>query len=390
MSMAAAIVGVGSSKYSLDSEQTEEQLAVTAIRAALADAELEEQAVDGMVRYSADSNDFAHLLRVLDIDSLSFYGEIPYGGLATCGAIAHAAAAVDARLAETVVVFRALNGRSGVRFGRAERFQSTQAGMDENTLVAVGDRTPGGSYAAPFGLLAPAQVMAMWAHRYAAVNAISEDQLVRALGTIAVTQRAYAQNNPRAITRGTTLSLDQHRRGRMIATPLRVYDLCRESDGAAAVVVSKPRNRNCVRIRAAAQHLIPYGEPTQVYPADLTRGVPEGAVTALYTKAALKPADIDVAAVYDATTVTVLLALEDYGFCGRGEAVDFVLGGALGLDGRIPINTAGGLLSEAYVHGLNLVVDMVEQLRGTSRNQVRGAELALVASRGGSLILSSS
>jgi acetyl-CoA acetyltransferase len=383
----AAVVGVGSSDYSSESGRSEEQLAVEAIRAALADAGLEEQAVDGVVRYAYDSNDVAHVVRALHIRELAFFSEVPFGGLATCGVVAHAAAAVHTGIAECVVVFRALNGRSGVRLGRGERF-STRAGGDE-AFVVTGDRTPGGAYAGPFGLLAPAQPMAMWARRYAADHGIAEERLVEALGTVAVTQRTYAQANPRAVTYGRPLTMDEYLAARPIATPLRLYDLCRESDGAVAVVVARPAVAadRAVPILAAAQHLVPFGDPTPVYVEDLTRMVTPEAVGALYARAGVTPADVDVAAIYDATTVNVLLSLEDYGFCGRGEAVDFVAAGGTGPGGPIPTNTNGGLLSEAYIHGLNLVVDAVEQLRGTSRNQVAGAEVALVSSRGGHLVL---
>jgi acetyl-CoA acetyltransferase len=382
----AAIVGVGSSDYSSDSGRSEEQLAVEAIRAALADAGLEERAVDGLVRYSLDSNDVAHLVRALDVRELSFFAEVPYGGFATCGVVAQAAAAVDAGLAECVVVFRALNGRSGVRYGRGERFES-RAG--ETSFVVGGDRTPGGAYSAPFGLLAPAQVMALWARRYAAEHGVAEERLVEALGTIAVTQRAYAQTNPRAVTYGRPLTMDEYLASRPISTPLRLYDLCRESDGAAAVIVARPSvgNGRAVGILAARQHLVPYGEPLPVYPPDLTRMVTQESVDRLYTAAGVTAGEVDVAAIYDATSVVVLLCLEDFGFCGRGEAVDFVLAGETGPDGRLPTNTGGGLLSEAYIHGMNVVIDAVEQVRGTACNQVPDAELAVVTSRGGSLVL---
>jgi acetyl-CoA acetyltransferase len=382
----AAIVGVGSSEYTLSTEQSEERLAVDAIRAALADAGLEESAVDGMVRYSQDSNDFAHLLRAFDLRELSFYSEVPYGGLGTCGAIAHAAAAVDAGLAECVVVFRALRGRSGVRLGRGERFDASPGSTG---FVARGDRMPGGAFAAPFGLFAPTQLIALWARRYAHDYSIDEDRLVLALGAVAVTQRDYAQRNPRAITFGKPLTIEEYLDSRLISTPFRLYDLCRESDGGAAVVIARPSvaGRPGVRVVAAKQHLVRYGEPTSAYVEDLTRGIGEGSVSALLASAGVTIDDVDVAAVYDTTTLMVLFAMEDYGFCGRGEAVDFVLDGAVGPGGRIPTNTAGGLLSEAYVHGINVVIDAVEQVRGSSSNQVGDAEFGLVASRGGSLIL---
>jgi acetyl-CoA acetyltransferase len=233
--------------------------------------------------------------------------------------------------------------------------------------------------------------MALWARRYAATHAIPEERLVQALGTIAVTQRENAQANPRAVTYGRPLTMDDYLAARPIASPLGLYDLCRETDGAAAVIVARPElgNGRGVRILAARQHLVPYGEPVPVYIRDLTRMVSARAVDTVYADAGIGPRDVDVAAIYDATTVMVLLALEDYGMCGRGEAVDFVMDGGIAAGGRIPVNTNGGLLSEAYVHGMNLIVDAVEQLRGASANQVAGAEIALVAVRGGSLILGS-
>jgi acetyl-CoA acetyltransferase len=210
---------------------------VSAVRAALADAELEPSAVDGFVSYSYDRVGIGALQRALGVPELRLFAEVPYGGAASCGTVAQAAAAIDAGLASCVVCYRAMNGRSGTRLGRAERHLEGDGGA----LVCRGDRVPAGVFAAPSGLLSPAQTMALWAHRYAHDHALDGDRLSEALGAIAVTQRAYAQTNPRAVTRGKPLSMEDYLAGRMIASPLRIYDLCRENDGAAAVVLTAPR-----------------------------------------------------------------------------------------------------------------------------------------------------
>jgi len=382
--MNAAIVGVGATTFSSESGRSELALAVDAIGAALADAGLDAADVDGMVRYTYDSNGFPALIRALGVRGLRFFSEVPLGGSATCGTIAHAAAAVDAGLASHVVCFRALNGRSGVRLGRAERH--LRGGADE--VVCAGEQMPGGVYSAPYGLLVPAQVMALWAQRYAWQHGIPLDRLARGLGTVAVTQRGYAQANPRATTYGDPLTLEDYLAGRMIASPLRVFDLCRETDGAVAIVVSRAdESRGGVRVLAAAQQLFPYTEALPAYAPDVTATIPPWSTDDFFARAGITRDDVDVLGVYDATTLSVLFALEDFGFCGRGEAIDFVCDGGTTLAGRLPTNTSGGLLSEAHVHGLNIVMEAVQQLRGASTSQVAGAEVALVHSRSASLVL---
>lgn len=383
--MRASIAGVRSTEFSSSSGRSELRLAVEAIRGALADAGVEPSAVDGIVKYTYDTNAPGELVRALGTGDLTFFAEIPYGGSACCGVVAQAAAAIDAGLASCVVCFRALNGRSGTRLGRAERHLGAQG----DAVVARGTAAPGGAYTAPFGYLVPAQAFALSASRYQHVHGISDERLTRALGAVAVTERAYAQANPRAVTYGQPLSYEQYLEGRMISAPLRLYDLCRETDGAVALVVMRDDLTPApgVRILAARQHFSPNAEPMPTYAADLTTLVPERAVAELYEAAGVRPDDIDVAAIYDHTTLSVVLTLEDFGFCRRGEGVDFVLEGGIGPEGRLPTNTSGGLLSEGYIHGMNVVAEAVAQLRQASCNQVPGARRALVTSRLGSLVL---
>ena len=383
--MRSAIVGAGMSHLSADSGQSELSLAVTACRAALEDANLEPADVDGFVTYSGDRTGIARLQRALGVPELRLYAEIPYGGAASCGTVALAAAAIAGGEARCVVCYRALNGRSGVRLGRAER----HLGSEQGRVIARGDAIPGGVFAAPSGLLAPAQAMALWARRYAAVYGLDDDTLSEALGAIAVVQRDYAQRNPRAVTRGRDLTLEQYLSSRLIADPLRIYDLCRETDGAAALVLTREPHApsRAVRVLAGSQNMVAYSEPVPVFTDDLTHLTREDTVGALFKAATVSAEEIDVAIIYDATTIGVLLTLEDFGFCDRGAAPDFLAAREHAQGGRLPVNPHGGLLSEGYVHGLNSVVEAVRQLRGEADNQVADAQLALVAARGAALIL---
>ena len=214
-----------------------------------------------------------------------------------------------------------------------------------------------------------------------------------AFAPIALTCRENAQHNPRARIRGRPLSLEEYLSSPMIADPLRVLDCCLESDGACALIVtSKERaadaKNGAARILAAAQAsgpgwgLGPMGShnmPIEDYASTNSKLL--GRV--LFGMAGLTPSDIDVAQIYDAFTGIVIMALEDYGICKPGEGGPFVASGALRWpDGALPSNTSGGLLSEAYLHGLNLVVEGVRQMRGQSTCQVADAETCLVTSGG--------
>jgi acetyl-CoA acetyltransferase len=184
-----------------------------------------------------------------------------------------------------------------------------------------------------------------------------------------------------------TLTMDDYLGSRMISSPLRLFDFCLETDGACAVIVTSAERASDLRqppalVRAVAQATLPNPQPGMMFPAlareDITTLPAAAVATELYRRAGLGPADIDVAQLYDCFSITVLLQLEDWGFCAKGEGGPFVASGAIDLDGSIPINTAGGHLSEGYLHGLNHVLEGVRQIRGTSTSQVPGAETCLV------------
>ena len=274
--------------------------------------------------------------------------------------------------ATTVLVFRSLNGRSGVRFG-----QSPVAG------ARVGGAGTYDELFNPYGLLTPGQVFALMARRHMLEYGTEPEHL----GGIAMACRARANNNPLAQMHERTLTMDDYLAGRMISAPLRLFDFCLETDGACAVVVTSAERAGDLRqppalIRAVAQGSIPDPQPGIQFPVlmreSLTTLPAKQVAETLYRRAGLGPDDVDVAQLYDCFTITVLLQLEDWGFCKKGEGGPFVAAGEIEMDGTIPINTGGGHLSEGYIHGMNHIVEGVRQVRGTSSNQVAGAETCLV------------
>jgi len=380
-----AIVGVGQTAYSLASGRTEWQLAIEAIANALADCGIEAGEVDGLVRYSYDNVDEAMVVRSLDL-KLRYYSQSAYGGLGSPAVLAQAYAAVASGQASTVVCYRSLNGRSGTRYGRAER--SLPAGSGD--LIATGDRAPSGAFAAPYGLLSPGQIMAMWARRYQWEAGITEDDLVTALGRIAIDQRAYAQRNPAAVMAGRPLDAAGYLAGRLIATPLRIFDLALETDGAAAVVVTDRAvgSHAPVWIRAAMQGLFPYAESIATY-GELRNGPTYRAIgERVMRDAGVGPSDLVSASIYDATSLSVLLGLEAYGICRPGVAWRHVAEVGIGPDSPMPVNTSGGHLSEAYIHGMNLVIEAVRQCRGESLNQIERSGPVLVVSGPSAVVMS--
>ena len=362
----AAIVGIGATEFSKDSGRSELRLAADCVLAALADAGLRPADVDGLVTYTQDTNAEIAVARELGIPQLRFFSRVEYGGGAACGTVQQAAMAVATGVAEVVVCYRAFNERSGRRFG--------QYGPPTTHRLDA-------SWHHPFGLTTPAGWVAMFAQRYLrASGATSAD-----LGAVTVADRRHAANNPHAWFHGRPITLDDHQASRWIVEPLRLLDCCQESDGGVAVVVTGiERARDAPRpaavIRAAAQGSgADQYVMTSYYRDDLTR-LPELGVVGrqLWDQAGVGPGDIGAAMLYDHFTPFVLVQLEELGFCGRGEAKDFVAGGGIEIDGHLPVNTHGGQLGEAYIHGMNGIAEGVRQIRGTSVNQVSGVEHVLV------------
>jgi acetyl-CoA acetyltransferase len=370
ISGAAAIAGIGATEFSKKSGRSELRLAAEAASAALADAGLGPSDVDGLVTFAMDSNAEIAVARELGVGELRFFSHVGYGGGAACATVQQAAMAVATGVADVVVCYRALNERSGHRFGQVSRAAvqaATSSGVDN-----------GWHY--PMGLGTPAATVAMIARRYMHdYGATSED-----FGLVAVADRRHAAVNPNAWFYQRPITLAEHQASRWIAEPLRLLDCCQESDGAVAVVVTSVERARDLRqapavIRAAAQGS---GRDqfvmTSYYRDEL--GLPEMGVVArqLWRQAGTGPRDVRTAVLYDHFTPYVLLQLEELGFCPRGEARHFISGGAIELGGALPVNPHGGQLGEAYIHGMNGIAEGVRQVRGTSVNQVSGDGPVLV------------
>jgi acetyl-CoA acetyltransferase len=200
-----------------------------------------------------------------------------------------------------------------------------------------------------------------------------------------VSTRKHAVNNPNAFFHGKPLTLEEHQASRRIVDPLRLFDCCQETDGATAcVVTSVERARDLKQppalIRGVAQAAGADQEVMTSFYRPNIAVLPEMDLVAsqVYAISGLGPEDVDAAVLYDAFSPIVMWQLESFGFCKPGEAKDFIKGGALELGGRLPANTHGGQLSEAYIHGMNGVNEGVRLIRGTSCNQPATVEHALV------------
>jgi acetyl-CoA acetyltransferase len=363
------IAGIGATEFSKESGRSELRLAAEACLAAIKDAGLTPDEVDGLVTFTADANAEIAVARELGIPELSFFSRVDYGGGAACGTVAHAAMAVATGQARAVVCYRAFNERSGHRFGQAALHS---AAAPTSTGLEV-------SWHVPYGFATPAAWVAMQATRYMhEYGATSED-----FGRVAVAMRRHAATNPDAWFYERPITLEEHQASRWVVEPLHLFDCCQESDGAVAIVVTtadRDLPNPPVSIKAAAQG----SGPNQMmmfgyYETELSRLPAMGVVgDALWKRSGIGPEDVQTAILYDHFTPFVLIQLEELGFCGRGEARDFIRDGGIELGGRLPVNPNGGQLGEAYIHGMNGIAEAVRQVRGTAVNQVDDVENVLV------------
>lgn len=367
-----AIAGIGATEFSKASGRSELQLALEACKAALDDAGISPHEVDGMVTYSMETNPAIEVARGLGCKELSFFSLVDYGGGAAAGTVLHAAMAVASGAADTVLCYRAFNERSGNRFGK---------GMSAEGM-APDARAVNYSWYLPYGLLTPASWVGMFARRYMHVSgATSED-----FGRIAVADRRHAATNPKAWFYDAPITLEDHQASRWIAKPLHLLDCCQESDGGQALVITSLERARNLRskpaiIRSAAQGSgYDQHSMTSYYRADKDRFLPEMGIVGrqLWSDTGLSPKDIQTAVFYDHFTPFVLCQLEEFGFCERGDAKYFIRDGEIELGGSLPINTHGGQLGEAYIHGMNGIAEGVRQVRGDAVNQVDGVENVLV------------
>jgi acetyl-CoA acetyltransferase len=378
-----AIVGIGATEFSRQAGRTELQLACESITAALADCGLTAADVNGLVSYTVDPVEETELVRSVGFQEINWSSRVPYGGGGSMGVLSHAAGAIASGIADVVVAYRAIRARSGAtRFGGAKTSPSPTSNHAGTTAM---------QWAMPFGVLTPASWMGLNSVRYMHEYGVTSEDIGRAV----VQVRAYAEVNPAAWGYQRPMSLEDHQNSRWIVEPcIHLYDCCQETDGSVALVITSAERARDLPQRpvhvgaAAAAGLFEQEIASDFYRPDLS--IMDGSVALaaqLFEGGGYTRDDIDVAMIYDAFSPILLMQLEALGFCGFGEAKDFIAEGNLALDGALPTNTNGGLIGEGYIHGLNLVSEAVRQLRGTAVNQVSDAATILcTASRTGAIL----
>jgi acetyl-CoA acetyltransferase len=343
-------------------------MACAAIKAALDDAGIDPAEVDGLSSYAMESNVEVEVARNLGLGDVTWFSQVGYGGGAGCAVVGNAAMAVATGQCRVAVAWRARK-----RGDAANR-----------PWAQVGERVDGpGQWSRPWGLLRPVDEIAMLARRYMYEYGMTRPQLANA----ALAFRKHANRNPAALMYEKPLTREQYLSARWISEPLCLFDNCLESDGAVAlVIVAAERARNLDRptvlIHGFSQGLnAQHQTMTNYFRDDPLEGPAWACSQLLWRNADVGPEDVDVAQLYDAFSPLIPLSLEGYGFCKRGEGGDFMEDGGIEWPrGRLPVNTSGGGMSEAYVHGINLISEAVRQIRGTSTCQVEGAETSLVTS----------
>jgi acetyl-CoA acetyltransferase len=365
----AAITGIGETAHGRGLQHGSAlSLQMQASLAAIADAGLSPRDIDGVIPMATGAAVAEDFVTNFGIPDLRFSATTPMGGASCVAAIQAAAAAVATGICRHVLLPIGRTGYSGTRIGARVHE------MPQFRTI--------GEFELPLGNVAPAQIYAPMARRHMELYGTTSRQLAE----IAVTTRRHAiLNGNAAMTK--PLTIEDHQNSRMIADPFRLFDCSLESDGGAAVVVSSAEAARDLRqprvlvMGAAEGHPDSPSVITQ-RPDILRIGLAKAAPRA-FAMAGVKPSDIQVAEIYDCFTYVVLRQLEELGFCKEGEGGAFVEGGALGIGGRLPVNTHGGLLSQAHLAGMNHIVELVRQLRGQGgAAQVEGATLGLVTGYG--------
>lgn len=360
-----AIVGIGQTEFAKRLAPTEMELACNAVQMALDDAGIDASEVDALACYTMEQTPEFELARSMGFGDLHFFSQVPYGGGAGCAAVGQVAMAVASGQASVGVVWRARKRGDA----RSRVWSQVDARIDDHW-----------KWSRPSGLLRPVDEVAMLTRRYMHEYGVGREELA----DIAVAFRAWAQRNPGACMRNRSLDRDAYLAARMVSDPLCLFDNCLESDGAVALVItSAERARDLqqppVLIHAFAQGLSRgHQNMTDYHRAQPLHTNSRATARQLWRLADFGPDAVDVAQIYDAFAPLVWFSLEAYGFCPTGEAARWIAEHGIGPGGAAPLNTAGGSLSEAYIHGLNLVTEGVRQLRGQAVSQVEDAATCLV------------
>jgi acetyl-CoA acetyltransferase len=362
-----AVAGIGQTAFGKGLPDTELALACQAIAMALDDAGIAPSEVDGLASYTMEPNREVDVARSVGLGDITYFSQVGFGGGAGCGVIGQAAMAIATGQCNVAVAWRARK--------RADPTSRPWA----QAQARIADSW---QWTRPFGIIRPVDEIAMLTRRYMHEYGGTREHLAN----IAIAFRKHAARNPASTMGHKPLTRDDYMNARWISEPLCLFDNCLETDGALAVVlVSAERARDCQQppayIHAFAQGLPPQHQTmTNFFTDDPLRGPAWTAARLMWEKADVGPADVHVAQLYDAFSPLIILSLEGYGFCERGDGGPFTDDGGIELGGRLPVNTSGGGMSEAYVHGFNLILEGVRQIRGTSTAQVEGADVSLVTS----------
>ena len=371
-----AIVGIGISNFSKDSQRTELYLACQTIKAALDDAGLTPEDIDGLVKQTDDASDEHAITSSMGMGNLTYFGECRWNG-APSAMVMRAAMGVAAGVAHHIVVYRAVNGSSKRRMIPSMR---TSGQMSTSDLLQW-------TFHAPFGHMSEAGRVAMIVRRYMHEYSIKSDQF----GCVPVVCREHGAKNPNGMFYKKPVTIEDYRQSEMTVEPLRKLDCYEEADAAVALVITtaeraKDLKQRPVYVLGAAQNMVLETEELNTYYRSSVASFLEMAQVGkkIFPMSGVTHKDIDCVQLDDTYGPFVPMQLEALGFCKRGEGVDFCKGGdRIRLGGELPLNTSGGSLGEGYIYGMNHVVEAVRQIRGSSTAQVKDARLALVASGAG-------
>jgi acetyl-CoA acetyltransferase len=364
----AAVAGVGYTSFSAHAGRSVLNLAAEACRAALDDAGMLRSEVDGIGSFMVmhDSVPCQAVATTLGLGELRLSLDLDLGGQAPCHLVSLASTAINARAAESVLIFRAMKGRSGHRVG---------------TMAFSGG---GGQYRYPIGYGAYMMYIGMWAQRFLCETGQGQQDLA----AVVLAQREYAAANDRAYRRQRMTEAEYYQTP-YVVEPFRAPDCTVEVDGACAVLVTSLERARTLRHPPAVIASGAYSAGPRsgldigdhLLWADYSRNYTNWLAPRLYRDAGMGPGDIEFAEIYDCFSSTVLMALEGLGLCGRGESGGFARSGGTRMDGRLPVNTHGGLLCEGYLHGMNTVAEAALQIQGRGGDrQVPRHEVCIVTS----------
>jgi acetyl-CoA acetyltransferase len=366
---AAAIVGIGETEFSKESGRSNLRLALEAAKTAIDDAGLRSKDIDGVVVPAIITANVEDLMTNLGLEDLSLTATMIMGGAGPVAALHHARLAVTSGVARNVLVSYGYNGRSGARMGHKTP-----------TMVLGESPRLRRNYEGVHGVSVPAQFYALWAQRFLHEHGWSSTE---PFGYVAQAQSRHAVMNGLGMAK-EEITIEQHQAARIISSPLRLYDCSRETDGGAAYVVSahEPGRTEHVVIRGVAESHPAKPDQLVTRYRFMSSGM-KAAGQRAFAMAGWSTEDVDFAELYDAFTFNVLWQLEDLGFCTPGDVAEFVASGATEVGGALPVNTHGGLLSQAHLWGINHVTEAVKQLRGTAgKAQVANARRGLVTGSG--------